>query len=515
VISYVSYVPIDYPSNYYNDTNPRWYRKLPKSAPGCDGWPGLWPDPLYPSEAIVPPLSFRHLYDFQYMQTNAMWLTWSIPKDTAAGVYKGIITFPNSNVFSNRLDTEIPIEFTVYDFTLPDESGVGATYDARFTGPRGAWGDRDIDVYRQAVEIMGKNRLAPDEVKPAPRVSFRNGKFEFDWTEFDKAARHLFEDLQIKYVYTPNLFYLFGWGHPPKDFYGEKPYEGEWPFKDVDRLTLRPEYKARYQAALREFWNHVKEKGWAERFVLYISDEPNYWEESIKQQMIALCEMIHEVDPAIPIYCSTWNYIPEWADSLNVWGIGHYGAVPPETMEAIRKHGSRIWFTTDGMMCLDTPYSAIERLLPHYCFKYGAETYEFWGIGWLTFDPWKYGFHAYIHQSSTPGEYYWVRYPNGDGYLLYPDPEKKGKMHSSIRLEQARDGVEDYEYLRMLQTLIDENPEHPEINSAKQALEDAKTLVECPTQIGRYSTRILPDPYRLEQVRENVARGIEKFSREN
>lgn len=246
--------------------------------------------------------------------------------------------------------------------------------------------------------------------------------------------------------------------------------------------------------------------------MLYISDEPNHWEEPIINQMIALCKMIHEVDPEIPIYCSTWAYVPQWSDSLDVWGIGHYGIVPPETMRKIRENGSRIWFTTDGMLCLDTPYCAIERLLPHYCFKYDAEAYEFWGIGWSTFDPWKFGFHSYIHQTSTPGEYYWVRYPNGDGYLLYPGKEN---IRTSIRFEQTREGVEDYEYLRMLKSLIEkrakDNPSDPNLESAKKTLSKAMELVESPCSIGRYSGRIMPDPRKVYEIREKLARSIEQL----
>ncbi|MCL2623621.1 MAG: carbohydrate binding domain-containing protein [Planctomycetaceae bacterium] len=530
-IAVVGYVPIDWPSNYYNDTAPKWHRKNPRSSPGCDGWPGLWPDPLIPGNMID---RMRH----NTGGTDAFWLTWSIPKDAVAGVYRGTISFSyNEPKQTHEQPFAMPVEVTVYDFTLPDAGGVSATYDARFTGPAGIWGR---DIYRRAVETMAANRLEPDDVQPAPRVSFRNGRFTFDWTEFDKAAAHLFDDLHVKFVYTPQLFYLFGWGHPPKDFYGEKPYDGEWPFNNADRRILRPEYKQRYQAALREFWNHVKEKGWADRFVLYISDEPNFWEEPVKQQMIALCEMIHEVDPAIPIYSSTWNHVPEWDDAIDVWGISHYGLVPPDKMREITERGARLWFTTDGMMCLDTPYCAIERLLPHYCFKYGAEAYEFWGIGWLTYDPWDYGFHSYIRQSSIPGEYYYVRYPNGDGYLLYPDMPRQtvtgidgitgeahetviepgffageGRMITSVRFEQAREGVEDYEYLRLLRSRIDKSeaaePGNAKAASAQAVLEEAMSLIDCPTDIGRYSTRILPDPKRLETLRDQIARAIESL----
>ena len=36
--------------------------------------------------------------------------------------------------------------------------------------------------------------------------------------------------------------------------------------------------------------------------------------------------------------------------------------------------------------CLRDPDCGVERLLPHYCFKYGAEAYEFWSCDWLTYD---------------------------------------------------------------------------------------------------------------------------------
>ena len=183
---------------------------------------------------------------------------------------------------------------------------------------------------------------------------------------------------------------------------------------------IRTEYKRAYQACLKLFWEHVKSKGWHDRFVLYISDEPFFQQAPIRRQMKALCAMIHEVDPAIPIYSSTWSHVPDWDGSLDIWGLGQFGDVSVETMARIRAGGAKIWFTTDGQMCLDTPYCAIERLLPHYAFRYGAEAYEFWGIAWLTHDPYRFGWHAYIHQTDQPGQSYWIRYPNGDGFLLYP-----------------------------------------------------------------------------------------------
>jgi hypothetical protein len=189
--------------------------------------------------------------------------------------------------------------------------------------------------------------------------------------------------------------------------------------------------------------------------------------------------------------------------------------VPVEKMAELRAAGDRLWFTTDGQMCTDTPYCAVERLLPHYCFKYDVEAYEFWGVGWLTYDPYRFGWHAYIHQTSEPGDSYWIRYPNGDGFLLYPGkPIGHAGIVSSVRFEQAREGVEDYEYLYLLRHLIaGAKSAGRDTTQAEQAMQQAAELATIPNAGGRYSSKILPDPEAVYRVRESVAEAIEELAR--
>jgi hypothetical protein len=259
----------------------------------------------------------------------------------------------------------------------------------------------------------------------------------------------------------------------------------------------------------------VKAEGWQDRFVLYISDEPFFDRAPIRKQMVALCAMIHEVDRKIPIYSSTWHHVPEWDGALDIWGIGHYGVVPVEQMAKIRAGGAKIWFTTDGHMCTDTPYCAIERLLPYFCFHYGAEAYEFWSVAWLTYNPYKFGWHAYIHQTDAPGQSYYVRYPNGDGFLLYPGaPVGHVGPVSSVRFEQAREGVEDYEWLVLLRDLASKTrAAGRDTAQADAALKAVERLTPIPNAGGRYSTKLLPDPQVLYDVREAVAQAIEALGR--
>jgi len=498
-VNVVGYVPIDHATNYYSSEAPAWHRLYPDRPAGCDGWPGLWPDPLLP----------RDTFNLAPNATQSVWITVAVGKDAPAGDYRSTARL----VADGRRLAEVPFGVHVWDFTLPDENHLAAIYDVRLGPGDRFWGKPLDEVYPEIVRFMAQRRLCPDAIRPAPRFEITDGQVVADFTQFDLAAAFYFDELRLPFSYTPWSFYLFGWGHPPKTFLGQRPYPGDPPYEDADRGQLRPQYKAAYQACLKTFWNHVKEKGWADKIILYISDEPYDQHQHIRSQMRALCDMIHEVDPEIPIYCSTWKHVPEWDGYLDVWGIGHYGRVSVDKMAELRAAGDRLWFTTDGQMCTDTPLCAVERLLPHYCFKYGVEAYEFWGVGWLTYDPYEYGWHSYIRQSGEPGQHFWIRYPNGDGFLLYPgEPIGHPGPVSSIRLEQAREGVEDYEYLYLLKHLVEQaKSSGKDTTKAQAALQSAADLITIPNPGGRYSSKILPEPERLYQTRESLAEAIEQI----
>ncbi len=500
-VAVVGFVPVDYPTGYYQSKSPAWYRKVPESAGQSDGWPGLWPDPLLP----------RDHFDLAAGSTQPIWITVHVGKDAPAGDYRGTVRL----VCDQEVLATVPYTVHVWNFAIPEHSRFKAIYDISL-GPGGEalWNETHEQAYPQIARAMAARRTCPNRILPDPTFRYENGRASADFSAFDRAARVYFDEWKFPHAYMPDLFYLFGWGFPPKDVFGENPFAGRPPFENADRTVLRAEYKRAYQACLKLFWEHVKAKGWQDRFVLYISDEPFYQQERIRQQMKALCTMIHEVDRAIPIYSSTWQHVPDWDGSLDIWGLGMYGDVPVKKLEEIRAGGAKLWFTTDGHMCIDTPYCAIERLLPHFAFHYGAEAYEFWGIAWLTHDPYRFGWHAYIPQTDQPGQSYWIRYPNGDGFLLYPGgPIGASDPVSTVRLEQAREGVEDYEYLQLLRRLVDrEHAAHRECAAAEQALAQAARLVPIPNAGGRYSTKILPDPEAVYRVRKVVAEAIEGLS---
>ena len=374
-----------------------------------DGWPGWWPDPILP----------RDTFDLAAQVTQPVWITVSVPKDAVAGDYRGKVRF----LAAGATLAEAPFTVHVWDFTLPDEMHVKAIFDCRQHDPIWAVpGKTPEQVRRDFWRFMAQRRVCPDRIEPPPSLRYEKGSVRGRLHGVRRGGRFLFQHAQVAALLHAGRCSIASAGAcRPRRRFGEQPYEGTYPFAGADRGKLRPQFKRAYQACLKTFWDHIKAKGWERKFVLYISDEPFDAQKPIRQQMKALCDMIHEVDPHdshLLQHLAPSARVGRLRDRLGFRALRHRAG--GEDSRQIRQDGATLWWTTDGQMCIDTPYCAVERLLPHYCFKYGAEAYEFWGIDWLTYDPYARGWHSYIEQSDQPGNSYYVRYPNGDGYLAYP-----------------------------------------------------------------------------------------------
>ena len=492
-VGVVKYVPIDYKSSYYGSKDDDWLQLYPRNGGNCDGWAGWWPDP------VLPVSQFNLIAN----RTQPLWISFKASENAKPGIHKLHV-----KINSGNQELFIPVILKIWKFALSKDASFPAVYDLRWNGQ---WNHPSLPVKAQRREIYKfykEKKICPNHVLADPVFKYDKAAktVTVDFTEFDAEASWYFDEMKFPVAYTPGFFYLFGWAYPPRTIFGEQPFDGEFPWANGEpRGTLRPDYVQLYQRCLKLFMDHCREKNWDDKFVLYISDEPHYGNQYVIDQMKAVCAMIKAVEPKLPIYSSTWTHCKDWDGYLSLWGAGHYGCFPEDEIKDRIKQGDKFWFTTDGQMCTDTPYCAIERLLPHYCFRYGADAYEFWGATWLTFDPWEYGWHAYIKQTSAPHiKPSWTRYPNGDGYLMYPGTiDSAFKPVTSVRLEAARDGVEDYEYLQKLK-LYFRAKENRRAAEARSIMQEAERLVGMPSAGGRFSTKILPDPDSLYLLRMQI-----------
>ncbi len=94
---------------------------------------------------------------------------------------------------------------------------------------------------------------------------------------------------------------------------------------------------------------------------------------------------------------------------------------------------------------------------------------------------------------------------NGDGNLIYPGAD--GPL-STIRLENIRDGFEDYEYLYMLKEMADRVRAMPTSPDRKAYLEAIDKLLAVPDSVVKSTTAYTLDPKALASYRTELAEAI-------
>ncbi len=474
----VGYVPIDFPMGYAGSTAPAHHRLLPRGR-GSDGWAGWWPDPLVPMTA-------GKAVALAANATQPVWFDVHVPATAPPGRYAATVEVRHGGEVLG-----VPLVVTVWGLTIPEAKGITAIYDLRRGRGRNPFAGADVSTWYR---FLARYNVSPGFVVANPVFTYEDGRVALDTAEFDQQARLLFDELKIGKVYTPNRwFYACGWAYPPRGIFGLEPFDEK--------------YVKAWKQAYAMFIDHLTRNGWRDNFVHYISDEPHKTSDVTINGIARIADMAREVAPDVLVYSSTWHYIDGLADHLTLWGMGPHGSFDPEKHAARKAAGDRFWYTTDGQMCTDTPFLAIERLLPWFCFKYGCEAYEFWGVSWWTYNPWERGWHSFIRQSSDGENYRWVRYPNGDGYLAYPGEDLGlSEPVPSIRLVAAREGVDDYHLLLALDSFARKGSAR-----AQAALAAMCDLVRMPNRGGRYSTDIMPDPAPVIRARIEAGQLLEEL----
>jgi len=99
---------------------------------------------------------------------------------------------------------------------------------------------------------------------------------------------------------------------------------------------------------------------------------------------------------------------------------------------------------------------------------------------------------------------------NGDGILLYPGPDVP---LSTIRLENIRDGLEDYDYLYKLAELNKKIRSLPQTPQRQAYLEHCELVLSVPSSIVKNLLEYTRDPQRLYAWRAAMAGAIEQAER--
>ncbi len=367
---------------------------------------GMWPDPLLPvKKTDIPP-----------GLTQPFWVTVYIPKTTIAGNYAGTIQLTAEGVEPRS----IPVSVRVYDFTLPQEGLLKTAFD----------------FYGHETRTRYKQHPQETEEEYKVRIAELNEKFILEMLKYrinpilniDPTSS---EDLARIERYRALGLTNFSIGRKGGTF------SNNWP-KDKEGIEkLIPLY--------RSYAEILKDNNLFKYHYIYTWDEGKLG----NPQVAKICSMIHKAHPELKnmvCYHGFWDpqKDPEWGKDINIWTF-QIDAFNEKKMRQLQDKGIEIWMYASGPSGYGTPNLIIDtdsidyRIIPWLCWKYDIEGFLYWSVNWwVRVNPFKSAVNTEWEQ-------------NGNGLLFYPG--ETGPV-ASLRLEIFRDGMEDYEYIRLLRRKI-------------------------------------------------------------
>ncbi len=413
-------------------------------------------DAYAPMSGYFPdPIIYEDNRDVAFGTSQPIWVTVKIPLDCSTGIYKGNIEVKgeiDGKSFSEKKDFEIEV-FT----PVIDETSLWVTnwffLDRLSYLNNNEPVEKHSELYWELSRTMAKTladyRQNVAMISPFDHTgfSYEDGKWDFDFSNFNRMVNLFIEEGVIGRLEGGHFGsrldgdWLGPFGlHVP--VFGDKEKDKElWPLE-------KPETREFYSAFLPAFVENIKANGWEKQYVQHIADEPI--NENV-ESYIEISKFLKSLVPDLVVIeaCHTHqleNMIDIWVPQMNFLkdGLGFYADRQGQ--------GDEAWYYTCLAPKGEWANRFVElpliktRLLHWVNFKYDIPGYLHWGFNFwgsnsgivTAADPYDDVSGMIVSSGNIlPGGDCWISYP---GYkTIYP----------SIRLEAMRDGIVDYELLKM------------------------------------------------------------------
>ncbi len=383
---------------------------------------GWYPDPLMPLDR----------FDGAQGQNQPIWVGVKAPKDVPAGVYVGGLTVSPANARPVNLKLEVE----VWDVTLPDTTTLKTAISSWHTGLAAWYGLKETppELKRRYFQFLLDRRINPGTIY--------SGNPYWDEDDIRWCVDHGMNAFCVKYQGG------LGGGTP-------------------EERAARDAELAKWA---REYAEFLRRNGWIDKGYVYGFDEvrPEGYDEVVRAYSV-----IKKAAPDLRTACTvvpnevlnpvmdTWVPLTPHLENPRIW-------------RNVDKTDEMWWYVCCGpthpYANWFTDYSALEHRILFW------QTYRYRVTGFLYY-------HMQMWQSNEvtkPGPDYivpmedpevlaqiaagkrWPEVPwntftydhvNGDGHLFYPGPDQT--LISCQRLENIRDGIEDYELLHELELATD------------------------------------------------------------
>lgn len=382
-----------------------------------------------------------------------VWLTIDVPETTAPGQYAGKVEIKSGDIVR-----ELDMNLLVTNHTLPDPKDWTFHLDmwqfpfklARYCQPEVKFASEEYftlmepfyrklaDVGQKAISTYVKEGAFDWEETMIDWTRKPDGSWSFDYTKFDRFVERMMEwgiDRQI------NCFSPAGW-HPDITFYDEASGRRmSIPFLSSiykDEATAGQgvigdeQYNAIWTAFLDAFKVHLNEKGWFDKAVFYM-DEAGH------EDMVNIVNLIKGHDPA--------------------WKVGLAGSGIGEELEK-QLYDYCVLLGREGRKVtpVRTFYTCCTNLYPNNYVSPKTDPAEMVWMGWHAagndfngYLRWGYDYWGTDDpKDATHGDRW--QFSAGDGFMVYylNNTAASNALVPSIRLEMLREGIADYEKIRIL-----------------------------------------------------------------
>ncbi len=399
--------------------------------------PGEFPDPLLETAATVIPPN----------RTESFWVDVWVPLDAQPGDYRATATLRVGQAAGQRSlllrvhPASVPVE---RNLRLTNWFGVNPKWLGYENAPAFSvnwW--RTFDAIVHSMWDHRQNYFWTSlDAWMIPRVVGPDGQLAFDFANFDRWVE--------AFSHPDFVTYIEGQPITTRQGYDGHIQAPVWRVEDgkVVREVVEadsPEAREWYWAFLTALRDHLKAKGWLERFRLHIGDEPHG----------------HQLEP----YATVAGYVREFAPefqimealdvrddfeffkrNVDVWvpQLGRFDQ-SVDLMAERMQEGKEVWhytclFPNGAYPNRFIDYPLIKTQLLHWVnFKWGYDGYLHWG--------WNHWRDPGPFEDTEPPHGGGTFLPPGDAWIVYPG---EGTILDSMRHEAMRDGVEDYELLIQL-----------------------------------------------------------------
>lgn len=406
-------------------------------------------------------------------ETRPIWISVDIPPETPAGLYHGTISRTSASGIIKQVMT-----LEVLNKRLPDPSQWSFHLDlwqnpysvARFHRVA-LWSKAHIDFLRPLLTMLaraGQKCITATLIDdPWSGQTFDPYGSMINWTKkadgtwaYDYSIFDLYVDLAMEAGIKEQI-----------SCYSMVPVGNRFSWFDeksgrsvtVEAIPGTAEYESIWRNFLMDFKGHLGERGWLDITALALDERD-------EEEMARLFSFLRETAPEFKISmagffykeinASIYDFSSNWRHIERISGI---------TAESRRRSGLR---TTYYVACgIPKPNN--------FTFSPPAEScYEGWLASAMGLDGFlRWAYNSWVENPEVDSRF--VRWPSGDTSLVYPGGR------SSIRFERLREGIQDYEKIRILREEMAGNRSPAAAASMERLTHfmksiDAKTLEKRP-----------------------------------